>query len=334
MEIAVIGAGSWGTALAIHLQGLRHQVRLWARRPELCTEINACGENRAYAPGYPIAEGMLVTADLGRAVAGSEVLLLAVPSHTMADIAARLCEHLTADMCLVSATKGIEVGTLRRMSQVLKETLPHTGIPVLALSGPSFAQEVLRGDPTAIALACEEDGGMGKGIQRAFSGRNIRLYLNPDMIGTELGGAVKNVIAIAAGVLHGLGHGNNTVAALVTRGLAEVRRLALAAGGRSETLAGLAGLGDLVLTCTGDLSRNRKVGIELGRGRTLEDILSRMSSVAEGINTTRSARELARRLNVEMPIVEQTHALLYEGVSARDAIQRLMERELKQEEWR
>lgn len=333
LNIGVIGAGGWGTALAVHLSRLGHRAKLWVRRPELCREIATTRENRIYNPGHRIPDDILVTSDMGEAAAGCEVLLLAVPSHTMSGVLEDLKSHVAAGTSLISATKGIENDTLRRMSEVLLHSLAASRSHILALSGPSFAEEVLRGDPTAIALACESPT-VAHVLQRELSGNNLRLYLNSDMVGTELGGAVKNVIAIAAGVLNGLGFGANAVAALITRGLAEMRRLALAAGGRAETLAGLAGLGDLVLTCTGNLSRNRRVGIALGQGQKLDDIVSHMNMVAEGVKTARSTLALANRLGVVMPIVEQTHAILYEGVAPRDAVQRLMERELKQEEWR
>jgi glycerol-3-phosphate dehydrogenase (NAD(P)+) len=333
MRVSVIGAGSWGTTLAAHLCRLGHETLLWVWENDLRLEMQAMLENRTYLPGFRLPEQIAFTSDLGHAAQHAEAMIMAVPSHVMRDIALRLKPGMLEGARIISATKGIENETQLRMTQVLQEVLDLADSAVLALSGPSFALEVMRGEPTAIALACS-DPETGKLFQGAFSGGNVRLYVNTDMIGTELGGAVKNVIAIAAGVLNGLGLGANATAALITRGIAEIRRLTIAAGGRPETLAGLAGLGDLVLTCTGQLSRNRQVGVELGKGRGLSEILGGMNTVAEGVKTAHSTRQLGQRLGVEMPIVEQTHAILYQDVSARDAVQRLMERELKQEEWR
>ena len=333
MRVSVIGAGSWGTTLAAHACRLGHETLLWIWENDLRLEMQATWENRTYLPGFQLPRQIEFTSNLSGAAQHAQLVLLAVPSHLVRDIAMRLKPDMRQGTTIVSATKGIENETQLRMTQVLKEVLELPDSAVLALSGPSFAVEVMRGEPTTIALACA-DPETGRPFQQALSGRNIRLYLNTDMIGTELGGAVKNVIAIAAGVLAGLGHGANATAALITRGLAEIRRLTIAAGGRPETLAGLAGLGDLVLTCTGQLSRNRQVGIELGKGRRLSEILAGMNMVAEGVKTAHSTCQLASRLGVELPIVEQTHAILYENVSARDAVQTLMERELKQEEWR
>jgi glycerol-3-phosphate dehydrogenase (NAD(P)+) len=329
--IAVIGAGSWGTALALYLGRLGHEVSLWARRPELADEIARTRENPYYLPGFKLPPTVQVGGDLAAAAARAGTIVSAVPSHTVREIASRLAPHVAGDTAILSATKGIEVGTCLLMSEVLIEALGEAVRPrVAALSGPSFALEVARGDPTAAVVACR-DRTLARTFQTEFSGRNLRLYTNQDLVGVQIGGAVKNVIAIAAGIVHGLGFGANTAAALITRGLAELKRLAVAAGGESETLSGLAGLGDLVVTTTGPLSRNRSLGIELGRGRALGEIQAGTRSVAEGVITTRSTAELAARLGVEMPITAQMEAVLYRSKSPLEAIRDLMERGLKSE---
>jgi glycerol-3-phosphate dehydrogenase (NAD(P)+) len=330
-RIAVIGGGSWGTALAFYLGTIGRTVALWVRRPELADEIARTRENRYYLPGFRLAETVAVSSELGRSAAGAVSIVLAVPSHTVREIVVRLRPNLEAGAVILSAAKGIENESCLLMSEVIVDELGGAARGrVAALSGPSFALEVARGDPTAAVVAAVDDA-LGRRFQSDFAGRNMRLYTNDDMIGTQIGGAVKNVIAIAAGIVHGLGFGSNTSAALVTRGLAEVKRLAAAAGGRAETLSGLAGLGDLVLTSTGDLSRNRTLGIALGRGERLEDVLSASRYVAEGVRTARSTLALARRLGVEMPITEQMNAVLYSSKTPQHAIRDLMERELKRE---
>ena len=329
-RIAVIGAGSWGTALAMVAARNRHQVNLWAREPEVAAGINESHRNPLYLSDVDL-KSVRATVDLQGAVSGADFVLLVVPSHAMREIILRLRPSLNKDTVLVSAAKGVENSTLMRMEEVAADALRGSFEPrYVALSGPSFAREVAEGDPTAI-VAASSDRDASELVQRALSSSFFRVYTNTDVVGVELGGAVKNVVAIAAGVVRGLGFGTNAVAAIITRGLAEMTRLALAKGARVETMAGLAGLGDLVLTCTGELSRNRHVGVELGRGRTLEEILGEMREVAEGVKTTRSIHELGQRLGIEMPITESIYALLYEDKPALDAANELMGRPLKRE---
>jgi len=332
-KIAVIGGGSWGTALAIALTRSRqpHHVALWVYETDICESLRTRRVNDVFLPGFEMPREVEVTNDLGEAVAEAAIVLGVMPSAHAAGLYRKILTHVTPQMAFVSATKGLEPGTLERVTQVIEKTLGgKRPVRVAALSGPSFAREVARGDPTAVVIA-SQDSALAQTVQEEFSGPTFRLYTNDDVVGVELGGAVKNVIAIAAGVCEGLGFGHNTIAALITRGLAEMTRLACAMGARRETLAGLAGMGDLVLTCTGGLSRNRTVGVELGKGRKLDHIVGSMRMVAEGVGTTAATMQLARRKNVEMPITEQMHAVLYEGRSPRDAIRELMERRLKNE---
>lgn len=328
---AVIGAGSWGTALAMIAARNHHQVKLWARQPEVAAGINRTRRNPFYLSDFELPENIRATTLLEAAVEEADFVLLVVPSHAMRETVIRLLPLLKDDTVLVSAAKGVENSTLMRMEEVVSDVLRESFTPrYVALSGPSFAREVAKGDPTAIVVA-SRNREWSEMIQRALSSSLFRVYTNTDVVGVEVGGAVKNVVAIAAGVVRGLGLGTNSVAAIVTRGLAEMTRLALAHGARVETMAGLAGLGDLVLTCTGDLSRNRHVGVELGRGRKLADILGEMREVAEGVKTTKSVYELGRRLKIEMPITESIHALLYEDKPALEAANELMGRPLRRE---
>lgn len=329
-RIAVIGAGSWGTALAVMLTRLQHEVRLWARRPELAATIRHARENPDYLPAVKLPEVLYVSSDLAEALREAEIVLSVMPSHTVREVYAKMKPHLHEGMVFVSATKGIENESLMRMSQVITEALAPMDAPLAVLSGPSFALESVVGDPTAVVLAAHNEP-IVRMLQEEFNGGNLRIYTNRDVVGVEIAGAVKNVIAIASGVVTGLGFGHNTQAGLITRGLAEIQRLAVALGGQSQTMAGLAGLGDLVLTCTGQLSRNRQVGVQLGQGEKLEEILRQTKMVAEGIRTTKSTLELARRVGVEMPITEQMYAVMYEDKSPRTALRTLMERELKGE---
>jgi len=329
-HIAVIGAGSWGTALALTLSRLGHEVRLWARRPDLAEELSRLRQNTYYLPGCLLPDTVSTSSDAVQVLAGARAVVSAVPSHAVREIFGRIGPHIPADAVVLSATKGIEDVTCQLMTEVIGATLGGTSRQVAALSGPSFALEVARGDPSAAVIA-SPDQALARRIQAEFAGSNLRLYTNPDLIGTQIGGAVKNVIAIAAGIVAGLGFGSNTAAALITRGLAEVVRLAVAGGGSPGTLSGLAGLGDLVLTCTGALSRNRTLGIELGKGKRLDEILAGTRYVAEGVITTRSTRALAQRLGVEMPITEQMNSVLYSGKAPTQAIRELMERGLKSE---
>ena len=333
-QIAVIGAGAWGTALAIVLgRKQRHQVRLWAYEKEVRESIERERINKLFLPGQTIPDGVWVTGDLSDALSGAAILVSAMPSQHCRGLFEQMCPLLRDDMLVVSATKGLEQTTLLRMTEVIGLITKQRGTDcrVGALSGPSFAAEVARGDPTAITIACRNEK-LAATVQQEFSDLAFRVYTNDDVVGVELGGALKNIIAIAAGVCDGLGLGHNSVAALITRGLAEITRLVGACGGRTETMSGLAGLGDLVLTCTGGLSRNRSVGVELGSGRKLPEIIAGMHGmVAEGVYTTDAAVQLARKHGVEMPITEQMHAILNEGKSPQDAIQELMMRTSKSE---
>jgi glycerol-3-phosphate dehydrogenase (NAD(P)+) len=328
VRVSVLGGGSWGTALAAHLRRCGHEVPLWVREPEVVAGILRDRRNDVYLPGAELPDGLLATTNLGEAVTGSEALVVAVPSAFCRDVYRAIAPLLPRDVLVVSATKGLELDTLRRMSEVAAEELP--GRPLLVLSGPSFALEVARGQPTAVVVASKNVGAAER-LQRAVSSPAFRAYASEDVVGVELAGALKNVIAIAAGILDGLGFGQNTVAALITRGLAEMSRLSLALGGRAETLAGLAGLGDLVLTCTGALSRNRSLGQALGRGLTLAEVQAGTRSVAEGVRTTLAACTLAARAGAEMPIALQMRAVLYEGKPPREAVEQLMSRTLKRE---
>lgn len=332
-KIAIIGGGSWGTALAIVLTRSRqpHRISVWVHDPAVCESLRDRRVNEVYLPGFELPTEVDVTAELGEALREADIVVGVMPSAHARGLYTRMLPHLDPRMILVSATKGLENKTLERMTEVISQGVSLKFTPrVAALSGPSFAREVARGDPTAVVIA-SADREVAASVQEEFSGPTFRLYTNDDVTGVELGGAVKNVVAIAAGVCAGLGFGSNTVAALITRGLAEMTRLACALGGRRDTLAGLAGMGDLVLTCTGALSRNRTVGVELGKGRSLGEILGSTRMVAEGVGTTAAAVELARKVRVEMPITEQMHAVLYRGQAPRDAIRELMERRLKQE---
>jgi glycerol-3-phosphate dehydrogenase (NAD(P)+) len=330
-RIAVIGAGSWGTALALAAARNQHDVRLWAREPEVADSIQTKHQNPFYLSDITLPENISATSSLGEALQDARFVLIVVPSHAMREVVIRMREFISAGTILVSATKGVENETLMRMSEVIHDVLKEKFLPRIAvLSGPSFAKEVARGEPTAIVVA-SLDSACGEEAQIDLSCNSFRIYTNDDVVGVEIGGAVKNVVAIGAGVVRGLGLGHNSVAAIITRGLAEVTRLALRLGAKPETMAGLAGLGDLVLTCTGELSRNRYVGVELGKGRQLADILSEMREVAEGVKTTRAIYELSRRLDVDMPITASIYALLYEGKTAIEAANELMGRPLRRE---
>jgi glycerol-3-phosphate dehydrogenase (NAD(P)+) len=332
-RIVVLGSGAWGTAIALslHRRG-GHQITLWAHSPEAAQEIIAAKENTLFLPGFPLPPAITVTGD-NAAVHDAEIVVSVVPSGFLRPTLARLRPHLHTGQIIVSATKGVENGTFLRMTQVIAASLAEAGLslPIGAFSGPSFALEVAQGQPTAVTVAFD-DQDIASRIQSEFSSESLRLYKSADVIGVELGGALKNVIAIAAGVASGVGLGYNSAAALITRGIAEITRLAVACGGQRETLAGLSGVGDLVLTCTGSLSRNRTVGQELGRGRKLPEILEGLGGkVAEGVQTTRAALGLARQQNIEMPITEQMGLILEEGKDPREAIKDLMLRPGKDE---
>jgi glycerol-3-phosphate dehydrogenase (NAD(P)+) len=327
VNVAVVGAGSWGTALAAHLGRRGHAVRLWARDSARARAVAEGTGSARYLPGVTLPP-LAATSDLADAVQGVDLAVVAIPSEFCRAAYRELRAHLPAATVLVSATKGLEVDTLRRMSEVAAEEAP--GHPVAVLSGPSFALEVAQGQPTTVVVAAHELA-VAEAVQHAVSSGTFRAYSSDDVTGVELGGALKNIIAIAAGIVDGLGYGHNTVAALITRGLAEITRLATALGARSDTLAGLAGLGDLVLTCTGSLSRNRRVGQALGAGRSLDEALGELHMVAEGVRTTRAACALAGRTGVEMPIARQMLAVLYEGKPPREGVEELMLRTLKRE---
>jgi glycerol-3-phosphate dehydrogenase (NAD(P)+) len=337
-HIVVLGSGAWGTALALslHRRG-GHQITLWAHSPEAAAEIAEPRENILFLPDFPIPAEIAITGSEA-AVADAEIILSVVPSEFLRPTLARLGPHLHSEQIIVSATKGVEDQTFLRMTEVIASSLPQnkSGQPALdlsigALSGPTFALEVAQAQPTAITVAFT-DSAIAARIQAEFSSETLRLYTSTDVIGVELGGALKNVIAIAAGIAAGVGLGHNSAAALMTRGIAEITRLAIACGGRRETLAGLSGAGDLVLTCTGSLSRNRTVGQALGQGRNLPEILESLGGkVAEGVRTTRAALGLARKHKIEMPITEQMELILDEGKDPRTAIRQLMLRPGKDE---
>jgi glycerol-3-phosphate dehydrogenase (NAD(P)+) len=319
---AVLGAGSWGTALAVHLGSIGHEVRLWARNPALVAEMRARRANPSYLPDVNLPPSVTPVGELSAALDGVSFVVSAVPSHGTRDVLRLAAPHVAGGMIVVSATKGLEADTLSRMSQVISGELGAER-PTVVLSGPSFAVEVARSLPAALLVA-SADRCAALAVQEHFRGRMFRLYATDDVVGVELGGAMKNVIAIAAGVVESLGIGHNALAALITRGLAEISRLAYALGGRRDTLAGLSGLGDLVLTCTGSLSRNRHVGIELGRGRSLDEILSSMHMVAEGVRTTGAALALGTRHGVELPIAAQMAEVLAGRKTPQDGVQELM----------
>jgi glycerol-3-phosphate dehydrogenase (NAD(P)+) len=323
-RITVLGAGAWGTALTISLARRGgHQLCLWAHSPALAEQLADVGENLPYLPGFTLPDDIRVTSDLPGAIFEADLLLCVTPSQHLRGVIADIAPMLTANQIILSASKGIEETTYLRMTQVITSL---TGNPSGVLSGPSFAQEVAAGNPTAL-VAASNSPEIAYAIQRDFTSPSLRVYTNDDVAGVELGGSLKNVIALAAGVATGLNLGHNSTAALITRGIAEITRLAVACGGRRQTLAGLSGLGDLVLTCTGSLSRNRTVGIELGRGRQLPEIIAGLNGkVAEGVRSTAAALGLASRYGVEMPIAEQMDAILHQNKSPKDAIRELMSR--------
>jgi glycerol-3-phosphate dehydrogenase (NAD(P)+) len=333
-RIAILGSGAWGTAitLALHRHG-GHQLTLWSHNDEEARQIAEAGENKLFLPGFPLPPQIAVTADCA-AVSDAEIIVSVIPSEFLRPTLSRFTAHLHPGQIIVSATKGVEDRTYLRMTQVISNVLEPAGLilPIGALSGPTFALEVAQGQPTALTVAFSANSDSAR-VQQAFSSESLRLYTSTDVIGVELGGALKNVIAIAAGIAAGVGLGYNSAAGLITRGIAEITRLAVACGGRRETLAGLSGVGDLVLTCTGSLSRNRTVGEALGHGRKLPEILASLGGkVAEGVRTTRAALGLARQHGIEMPITEQMELILDEGKDPREAIKDLMLRPGK-DEW-
>ena len=329
MNCAVIGAGAWGTALANVLAANGHHVALWAREPDVVDAVNHTRENRRFLPGVCVTDGVVATGNIDDALGGAELVIYVAPSHALRAVVESGAASVRADAVLVVASKGIERESLEIMSDVVADTLPSHS--VVALSGPTFAAEVANGQPTAV-VAASTDLAAAECVQRALSSEVFRVYTHDDVIGVELGGALKNVMAVATGIADGLGLGFNSRAALITRGLAEMTRLGVALGASQATFAGLAGLGDLVLTCTGALSRNRALGIEIGKGSTLEQALAGKDTVAEGVLNTISARALAEREGVDMPIVHAVHRILFENQPPRRAIAELMRRELRSEQ--
>jgi len=331
LAIGVVGAGSWGTALA-NLLGLKgFDVTLWAFEPEVKEQIRKSRENSFFLPGVKLPADLAVTNDLAEAAGAKDLVVVVVPSHVMRVTAEKMAKHVSAGTIIVSASKGIEIKTHLTMSAILKEMLPQVAPAKLAvLSGPTFAREVARNVPTVVTVACR-DQHVAEQVQHTFAAPYFRVYTHDDLIGVELGGAVKNVIAIAAGIIDGLGLGLNTRAAMITRGLAEIRRLGVKLGANPHTFAGLAGVGDLVLTCTGDLSRNYSVGKKIGEGKQLDEILAEMRMVAEGVKTAKSVYNLSRELGVEMPISHEVYHILYDRLKPQKALHRLMTRDLKNE---
>jgi glycerol-3-phosphate dehydrogenase (NAD(P)+) len=328
---AVIGAGAWGTALARHLAHKQIPVCLWAYEADVVHEIESRHENRLFLPGIPLPPALSSTNDLEKAMEGADCLVFAVPSHVARPVLRRMAPLLSRPIPLISATKGIEEDTLELITVVMKGELPaHMHSSLLVLSGPSFASEVSRGLPTALCLA-GQDARLVKMIQGLFMAPSFRVYADDDLIGVQLGGALKNVMALAAGVVDGLELGHNARAALITRGLTEMVRLGTAMGADPRTFYGLSGVGDLILTCTGPLSRNHSVGVRLGKGERLEKILAGMQAVAEGVRTAKAAMGLAARCGVDMPIVREVNAVLFADKSCRQAVGDLMEREAKEE---
>ncbi|MFH1625195.1 MAG: NAD(P)H-dependent glycerol-3-phosphate dehydrogenase [Pseudomonadota bacterium] len=328
-NIGVIGAGSWGTTLANLLAEKGYPVTLWVFEPDLCETIKRERKNPVYLPDFTLSKNINPTTSFAEACCDKDILVSVTPSHVVRSVISQTLPYQSDKSIIVSASKGIESDTLMPISHVLKEVLPANLHKSLAyLSGPSFAREVIKKTPTAVSVA-SENMEVAKTVQRVFGTPYFRVYTNSDVVGVELGGALKNVIAIAAGVSDGLGFGHNTRAALITRGLAEITRLGVRMGANPLTFSGLTGLGDLVLTCTSDLSRNRSVGFQLGKGMKLKEILNKMKMVAEGVQTTKAAYHLAKKMSVEMPITEQVYRLLYEDTPAPDIVAELMNRDLR-----
>ncbi|HEX6163923.1 MAG TPA: NAD(P)H-dependent glycerol-3-phosphate dehydrogenase [Vicinamibacterales bacterium] len=328
-RIAVIGSGSWGTALAIHLSHTGHDVRLWARDAALAADMASSRQNRTYLPGVALPAQLSPTNDMAAALDGAQFVVIAVPSHGVRDVARAARAYVPEACAIVSATKGLEEASMLRMSEVIRQELPAAG-DIVVVSGPSFALELARQLPTAL-VAAGDSPAVVEAVMAHFRSPALRLYGSSDVIGVELGGSLKNIIAIAAGVVEGLGLGHNALAALITRGLAELSRLAVAVGAERDTLAGLAGLGDLVLTCTGDLSRNRQVGLALAKGRSIEEILASTKMVAEGVRTTEAALLLSARHGVELPIAREMSDVLHGRTEPQTAIRNLMGRKQKLE---
>jgi len=325
-RVAVLGAGSWGTALAITLSNNGHRVKLWARDRESAHRLNAERENVKYLKGCRIPESVEATSDLREALEGAATVVISVPSHAVREVVRESSRYITRDSVVVNTAKGFELETLKRLSEVIQEELPHQMVENIAvLSGPSHAEEVGLGMPTTVVAAAKKRT-VAEYVQDIFMSRRFRVYTNPDVVGVELGGALKNVIALATGISDGLGFGDNTRAALMTRGIAEIGRLGVRMGANTMTFAGLAGIGDLIVTCTSMHSRNRRAGIQLGQGKKLEDILKDMGMVVEGVKTTKAAYQLALMHRVEMPITEQVYRVLFEGQEPAKGVNKLMGR--------
>ncbi len=333
MKIAVLGAGSWGTTLALHLVGLGHRVCMWEFRPDAVYRLESDRENKEFLPGHPFPANLQVTGEIKGALEGAEICLFVVPSHAVRSTARRLIDYIPSDVLTISATKGIEQGTLMRMSQVIEDVWgDHFKLEnFVALTGPSHAEEVVLGLPTSV-VSTSINLDTAKRIQKLMSSERFRVYAHDDLVGAELGGSLKNVIAIAAGISSGLGFGDNTIGALLTRGLAEISRLGQHFGGNGATFAGLSGMGDMITTCCSRHSRNRYVGEQIGKGRKLQEILDGMVMVAEGVRTTASAWALAQREGIVMPITEQVHSILFENADPMQATIELMTRKLKLED--
>lgn len=330
-RIGVVGAGSWGTALANLLAEKGYPIKLWVFEKEIKEQIEATKENKVFLPGFTLSDNLTASNDLDEVVIEKDLVLVVVPSHVLRETTLKMAGSVSRETIIVSASKGIENKTHLTMSGVLEQTLPDMPVNQIAvLSGPSFAKEVAKQFPTVVTVA-SKDSEIAALVQQTFAAPYFRVYTSEDMIGVQLGGSVKNVIAIAAGVIDGLGLGLNTRAALITRGMTEMRRLGLKLGANPRTFTGLAGYGDLILTCTGDLSRNHTVGKLIGQGKKLDEILSEMRMVAEGVKTAKSVYNLSRKLEVDMPITHETYRILYEGVSPKEAVYRLMTRDLKAE---
>ena len=331
MKVSIIGGGSWGSAFALHLGRKNIPVKLWIKEKNVYDKTRRYKENRTFLAGSIFPSSVSFFHDLEEALDHTEVVFFAIPSKFCRDMYGRMAPYISSEHIIVNLAKGIENDTLKRMSELMEDVFSPTFEPrIVSLSGPSFAREVAESHPTAV-VAASKDVSLSKEIQRLVSNAYFRAYTSDDIIGVELAGALKNVIAISAGISDGLEFGSNSVAALITRGLAEITRLGMKLGAKKETFAGLAGIGDLVLTCTGKLSRNRYVGYELGKGKSLKGIVANMQMIAEGIDTTLSAQQLAQRENVEMPICEQTYKILYNDKDPRTALQDLMSRKLKDE---
>ncbi len=330
-EVLVVGAGSWGTALANLLAGKGVSTTIWAREPEVVEAIVSTRENVTFLPGVPLSDELRASSDLSDELSKADIVVSAVPTQFKRELWSEVASQVAPSKPIITVSKGIEVDRLLTPAAILEQVLGRQiSDRLVALSGPSFAREVVARHPTAVVAASENEE-LAQHVQRLFSTELFRVYTSPDVIGVELGGALKNVIAIASGIVEGLGFGHNTTAALITRGIAEITRLGVAMGGDPFTFAGLSGMGDLVLTCTGGLSRNRSVGVELGRGRPLEEIVAEMHMVAEGVKTTEAVRQLSESVGVEMPICDQVYEVLYEGKSPSTVGRELMVRDLKAE---